>query len=84
MEEKTVLYPISEEKMAFVTALIQSGKYKNINSVLDAALEALEGDEEVKLGRLRDLIDEGLNSGPPESFDVDAFLLELKQESGTE
>ena len=62
----------------FISATIQTGRYKNASEVMRAALRLLEN-EENKIYNLKNAINEGAESGICENFDAAAHLVELKQ-----
>ena len=66
---------LGEHFAAFVAEEISKGRYGNASEVLRAGLRLLE-DRETRLRALRAAIDEGLQSGPAEPFDVEAFITE--------
>jgi len=59
----------------FIEKQISDGRYGNASEVIRAALRLLE-EREAKLDALRRAIREGIESGPSEPFDVDAFIAE--------
>lgn len=61
----------------FVRSTIADGRYKNASEVIRAGLRLLE-ERENKVKALRDAIQEGLDSGIAEDFELDNFLQELK------
>ena len=64
---------LSEHFTMFVEDQVTTGRYGNASEVVRAGLRLLE-EREAKLGALRQAIREGLQSGPAESFDVEAFI----------
>ena len=64
---------LSDHFNEFITKAVESGRYNSASDVVRAGLRMLEAEEE-KLKRLREAIDEGEASGPPEPFDFDDFL----------
>ena len=64
---------LSEHFVAFANEQVRSGRYGSISEVVRAGLRLLEHEEE-KLNALRAAIQEGLDSGPAESFDWDGFM----------
>jgi antitoxin ParD1/3/4 len=61
----------------FVSSQITSGRYKNVSEVIRAGLRLLE-DEESKVIALRNVIQEGIDSGIAQDFDPEKHLQELK------
>ena len=71
---------LSEHFEAFVEEQVAAGRYGNASEVIRAGLRLLE-EREAKLKTLRRAIVEGLESGPAEPFDVEAFLAMKVRES---
>ena len=71
---------LSEHFEAFVEEQVTAGRYGNASEVIRAGLRLLE-EREAKLETLRRAIVEGLESGPAEPFDVEAFLAKKTRES---
>ena len=61
----------------FVNAVIQSGRYDDVNAVISAGLSLLE-EKERKIIELKSAIDEGEKSGIVADFDANQHLLKLK------
>jgi antitoxin ParD1/3/4 len=57
----------------FVDAQVGAGRYASASEVVRAGLRLLE-EHEARVAALRAAIDEGERSGPPVSFDFDAFI----------
>ncbi len=70
---------LNQESLGIIEGMIQSGLYKDIDEVVNAALKKLAGSEEEKIQRLRNLIEEGDSSGILEDYDGEAHLAELNQ-----
>ncbi|HXV59281.1 MAG TPA: type II toxin-antitoxin system ParD family antitoxin [Vicinamibacteria bacterium] len=70
---KNTSITLGEHFAAFVEDLVALGRYGNASEVIRAGLRLLE-EREAKLKALRQAIDEGLESGPAEPFDVEAFI----------
>ena len=70
---------LSEHFEAFVGEQVTAGRYGNASEVIRAGLRLLE-EREAKLETLRRAIVEGLESGPAEPFDIDAFLAKKARE----
>ncbi len=71
---------LGEHFATFVDEQVAEGRYGNASEVIRAGLRLLE-EREAKLKALRQSIEEGLESGPAEPFDVEAFLAEKARES---
>lgn len=76
---KNTSITLGEHFAAFVEDQVTAGRYGNASEVIRAGLRLLE-EREAKLKALRQAIDEGLQSGPAEPFDVDAFIAEKARE----
>lgn len=61
----------------FIQASIQSGRYNNASEVLRSGLRLLELQEQ-QMAVLRSAVQEGLNSGVVEDFDVASYLQDMK------
>lgn len=61
---------------SFIDAKVREGRYASASDVIRAGLRLLEAEEE-KLAALRVAIQEGIDSGPPEPWDLDDFLAEM-------
>lgn len=75
---KAYVIHLNRESRELIEGMIQVGDYKSQDEVINAALKALAGNTNYKIIRLRALIMEGENSGPPEEYDGEAHLAELK------
>lgn len=65
---------------SFIAHQIESGRYGSASEVVRAGLRVLE-DTESKLGVLRQMLNDGENSGVAE-YSYDSFIAELDEESG--
>lgn len=57
----------------FVEQQVTTGRYGTASDVVRAGLRLLE-EQELKVAALRQALDEGEQSGPPETLDVERFL----------
>ena len=64
----------------FVEGQVATGRYRNTDEVVRAALRLLE-DRQVHLDALRAALIEGETSGPPVSFDFDAFVARKREQA---
>jgi len=77
---KNTSIALNEHFADFVKEQVADGRYGNASEVIRAGLRLLE-EREAKLRALRQAIDEGLESGPAESFDVEEFIASKARES---
>ena len=70
---KNTSIALGEHFAAFVEEQLSKGRYGNASEIVRAGLRLLE-EREAKLTALRAAIEEGLESGPAEPFDVEAFI----------
>ena len=76
-------YTLGERFEKLVKQLVASGRYASASEVMRDGLRLLEEREnlrEAKLAALRRDIDEGLQSGPSEAFDMNDILAEAREE----
>lgn len=76
---KNTSITLGEHFAEFVEEQVSQGRYGSASEVVRAGLRLLE-EREAKLRALRAAIDEGLESGPAEPFDVEAFIAEKNRE----
>jgi antitoxin ParD1/3/4 len=67
---------VAEHFAAFIERQVEQGRYGSASDVVQAGLRLLE-EQEAKLEALRAALIEGEQSGPGESFDIDAFIDEM-------
>jgi antitoxin ParD1/3/4 len=77
---KNTSIALNEHFTDFVREQVAAGRYVNASEVIRAGLRLLE-EREAKLRALRQAIDEGLESGAAESFDVEEFIASKARES---
>lgn len=70
---KTTSVALGDHFREYAERKVREGRYGSTSEVIRAGLRLLES-EELNLEALRAAIQEGLNSGPAEAFDFDAFL----------
>lgn len=61
----------------FVSGQVSAGRYKNVSEVIRAGLRLLEN-EENKVNALRNVIQEGIDSGIAHDFEPELHLQKLK------
>ena len=74
-------YTIGRHYEGLLRELVASGRYASASEVLRDGLRLVEEREQfrkAKLDALRDAIRDGLESGEPEPFDMDGFLVEAR------
>lgn len=76
---RTMTVDTGEELRDFVESLVESGSYKTNSEVVREGLRLLQEKQAAsKLETLRNLIDEGENSGEPVDWDVNEFFGRMK------
>ncbi len=75
---KTTSISLGDHFHTFVAELLQQGRFGSASEVVRAGLQLLE-EREAKLEALRNAIQEGIDSGPPEPFDFDEFLGDMHE-----
>ena len=68
---------LGEKLAAYAKRKVDSGEFGSTSEVIRDALRRAE-ERDLKIERLRDLIREGEESGPPEPFDFDEFLRDMR------
>jgi antitoxin ParD1/3/4 len=71
--QKTTSVALGEHFTGFINSQIETGRYKSTSEVMRAALRLLEDDETRKI-QLRQAIQDGIESGRAEPFDLRALL----------
>ncbi len=64
---------LGEHFQKFVHEQVTQGRYGSASEVIRASLRLLE-EHDTKLNALRNAIQEGIESGPAESFDIDKLV----------
>ncbi len=70
---KSLSVTLGERYDAFIERQVATGRFASPSDAVRAALRLLEEEDE-KLDRLRDAIDEGDVSGEPEPLDIEEFI----------
>ncbi|MDR7156656.1 MULTISPECIES: type II toxin-antitoxin system ParD family antitoxin [Sphingobium] len=73
MSSKTTSVALGDHFREFAERKVSEGRYGSTSEVIRAGLRMLESEEQ-KLEALRAAIQEGLDSGPGQEFDFDAWL----------
>ena len=72
---------LSDHFREFAERKVREGRYASTSEVVRAGLRLLETEEE-KIEALRREIQKGIDSGPPEPFDFEAFKAGMKRKHG--
>jgi antitoxin ParD1/3/4 len=79
---RTMTVDTGEDLRGFVESLVKSGNYKTNSEVIRDGLRLLQEKQATsKLATLRQLIDDGENSGEPVDWNVEDFLARMKSSS---
>ncbi|HET7577385.1 MAG TPA: type II toxin-antitoxin system ParD family antitoxin [Sphingomicrobium sp.] len=70
---------LSNHFREFAERKVREGRYASTSDVVRAGLRLLETEEE-KIEALRREIQKGIDSGPPEPFELEEFLAEMHRE----
>jgi len=76
-------YSIGDHYEAFAKKLVASGRYASVSEVLRDGLRLMEEREalrEWKLNELKKAIQEGLDSGEPEPWDIEEIISAAKSQ----
>jgi antitoxin ParD1/3/4 len=68
---------IGDELGTFIDSQIRTGRYNSASEVVRAGLRHLQ-DEETKMAALRVAVLEGIQSGPAQPFNFEAFIASRK------
>lgn len=74
-------YSLGEHYEGFIKALVESGRYASASEVLRDGLRLVEEREQlraIKLEALKAAIQEGIDSGPPEPWDIEEIIAKAK------
>jgi antitoxin ParD1/3/4 len=69
---------LGREHTAFIRKQVRKGRFGSASEAIRAGLTLLE-EQELKLERLRNALEEGEKSGEPQPFDVEEFIAEKKR-----
>lgn len=73
---KNTSIALGDRHIAYAHRKIESGEFSSVSEVVRDALRRAE-ERDARIERLRELIREGEESGPPQPFDWDEFLKEM-------
>ncbi len=74
---KNTSIALNDRHMAYVQQKVASGEFGSVSEVVRDALRRAQ-EHDVRIAHFRALIQEGEESGPPQSFDFDEFLREMR------
>jgi len=75
-------YTVGSHYEEFIKRLVESGRYSTASEVMREGLRLIEEKEEqrqAKLDALRAAVQEGLDSGPADAWDVEELIAEAKR-----
>lgn len=75
---KNTSFALSEHYVEFIQDQVESGRYGSASEVLREGLRLLE-DREMRIARLRQAIQEGLDSGPAREWTRDELLADIRR-----
>ncbi|AOO83028.1 type II toxin-antitoxin system ParD family antitoxin [Bosea vaviloviae] len=76
-------YTLGSHYESFIKEMVESGRYSTASEVMRDSLRLMEEREQMrsaKLEALRQLVREGLDSGPSEDHDMDDILATARRE----
>lgn len=77
---KNTSIALSDRHIDYARRKVESGEFGSVSEVVRDALRRAE-ERDARIEHLRALIREGEESGPPEPFDFDEFIAEMKAQS---
>ncbi len=77
MATKTTSIALGDHFAEYARRKVASGEFGSVSEVIRDALRRAE-ERDARIERLRELIREGEESGPPEPFDFETFLREMR------
>jgi antitoxin ParD1/3/4 len=76
MANKNASVPLDDDHLEFARRKVDSGEFASVEEVVHDALRRM-AERDAQIGRLHELVREGEESGPPQTFDFDDFLREM-------
>lgn len=76
MVDKNPMVTLDGDQLEYARRKVASGEFASVEEVVHDALRLMEA-RDAQIGRLRDLVREGEESGPPQIFDFEDFLREM-------
>ena len=76
----TTSFALGDHFREFAQRKVREGRYASTSEVVRAGLRLLEAEEE-KYEALRQAIQEGIDSGPGEPFNLEEFLAEMRSKA---
>jgi antitoxin ParD1/3/4 len=76
MSKKNTSITLGEKHLAYVQKKVESGEFSSVSDVVRDALRRSE-ERDLRVAALERALQEGLDSGPPEPFDINEFLAEM-------
>ena len=73
MSKRNTSISLGDRHLAYAHAKVESGEFGSVSEVVRDALRRAE-ERDTRIERLRQLIREGEESGPPQPFDWDEFM----------
>ena len=78
---RTLTISLGDELQGYAQQLVDSGAYSSVSEVVREALRSLrEQKASSSLEQLREMIDDGDNSGTPVDLEVEKFLSRMKKQ----
>lgn len=72
---------LPDDALAWIEEQVRSGRFRDADECLSALIRR-DRERTAKIAEMQKLVDEGLASGAPESFDLDTFLKRMRQRHG--
>lgn len=75
----TMNVSLPDQMKGWVEQQTKGGRYSNASDYVRDLIRR-DQDRATKIAAMQRLVDEGLESGPPEDFDFDAFLTRMRED----